>query len=154
MLTCMMLRTSQRALLRRTVCSFPLSVAVNTCAYFALQCIRKTNRWQLEPRSLFHTMYVIFSALYSQHLNCFHLNQSDINQVTAENLVVFSVRYKYVFISFPAVLLKESPGSTPWKRITSYDVPAAMPACPAGGCICAVSIFALYILIETLLILF
>lgn len=45
---------------------------------------------------------------------------SDIHQVTAENLVVFSVRY-----------------NTPWKRITSYDVPDAMPACPAGGCICA-----------------
>lgn len=46
--------------------------------------------------------------------------QSDISKVTAENLAVFSVRYH-----------------TPWKRITSYDVPANMPACPAGGCICA-----------------
>ncbi|KAJ7142133.1 hypothetical protein C8R43DRAFT_582201 [Mycena crocata] len=45
---------------------------------------------------------------------------SDIKKVTAENLAVFSVRYH-----------------TPWKRITHYDVPADMPACPSGGCICA-----------------
>ncbi|KAJ7490931.1 hypothetical protein FB451DRAFT_627974 [Mycena latifolia] len=44
---------------------------------------------------------------------------SNIKEVTAENLVVFTVRYH-----------------TPWKRITSYDVPADMPACPSGGCIC------------------
>lgn len=30
-------------------------------------------------------------------------------------------------------------GSTPWKRLTTYEVPANMPACPEGGCICAVS---------------
>ncbi|KAF8172110.1 hypothetical protein BJ912DRAFT_1047362 [Pholiota molesta] len=46
--------------------------------------------------------------------------QSDINKVTPDNLVVFSVRY-----------------NTPWKRVVYYDVPAAMPPCPAGGCICA-----------------
>ncbi|KAL0947760.1 hypothetical protein HGRIS_013838 [Hohenbuehelia grisea] len=46
--------------------------------------------------------------------------QSDINNVTPENLVVFSVRYH-----------------TPWKRVTSYSVPAALPACPEGGCHCA-----------------
>jgi hypothetical protein len=46
--------------------------------------------------------------------------QSDIKQVTPDNLVVFSVRY-----------------NTPWKRVVVYDVPAAMPACPPGGCICA-----------------
>ncbi|KAF8162702.1 hypothetical protein B0H34DRAFT_834971 [Crassisporium funariophilum] len=46
--------------------------------------------------------------------------QSDIKQVKPDNLVVFSVRYH-----------------TPWKRVTSYDVPAAMPPCPPGGCICA-----------------
>ncbi|KAJ2912036.1 hypothetical protein MD484_g8377, partial [Candolleomyces efflorescens] len=45
---------------------------------------------------------------------------SDIKQVTPENLVVFSVRH-----------------NTPWKREIYYDVPAAMPPCPAGGCICA-----------------
>lgn len=45
---------------------------------------------------------------------------SDLSQVTPENLVVFSVRY-----------------NTPWKRLTTYDVPAAMPACPSGGCLCA-----------------
>lgn len=33
------------------------------------------------------------------------------------------------------------PRSTPWKRVTTYDVPAAMPPCPKGGCICAVSVF-------------
>ncbi|TFK24631.1 hypothetical protein FA15DRAFT_408880 [Coprinopsis marcescibilis] len=46
--------------------------------------------------------------------------QSDISNVTPENLAVFSVRYH-----------------TPWKRLTTYDVPAAMPACPPAGCICA-----------------
>ncbi|KAJ7684356.1 hypothetical protein DFH06DRAFT_5071 [Mycena polygramma] len=45
---------------------------------------------------------------------------SDLNAVTADNLAVFTVRYH-----------------TPWKRLTSYDVPANMPACPSGGCICA-----------------
>ncbi|KAJ7041973.1 hypothetical protein C8F04DRAFT_1077845 [Mycena alexandri] len=45
---------------------------------------------------------------------------SDITKVTEDNLAVFTVRYH-----------------TPWKRITSYDVPADMPACPEGGCICA-----------------
>ncbi|KAJ7197001.1 hypothetical protein GGX14DRAFT_472520, partial [Mycena pura] len=45
---------------------------------------------------------------------------SDIKQVTPDNLAVFTVRYH-----------------TPWKRVTSYDVPAGMPACPSGGCICA-----------------
>lgn len=43
----------------------------------------------------------------------------NITQVTEENLTVFTVRYY-----------------TPWKRLTSYDVPASMPACPPGGCIC------------------
>ncbi|KNZ77897.1 hypothetical protein J132_03173 [Termitomyces sp. J132] len=46
--------------------------------------------------------------------------QSDLSKVTPENLVVFSVRYH-----------------TPWKRLTSYAVPSALPACPPGGCICA-----------------
>ncbi|KAG6889154.1 hypothetical protein C0995_003331 [Termitomyces sp. Mi166 len=46
--------------------------------------------------------------------------QSDLSKVTPDNLVVFSVRYH-----------------TPWKRLTSYSVPAALPACPPGGCICA-----------------
>jgi len=46
--------------------------------------------------------------------------QSDINNVTPENLAVFTVRYH-----------------TPWKRETTYDVPAGLPPCPTGGCICA-----------------
>ncbi|KAG2068216.1 hypothetical protein BDR04DRAFT_1025185 [Suillus decipiens] len=46
--------------------------------------------------------------------------QSDISQVTMDNLAVFTVRY-----------------NTPWKRVTSYDVPKDMPACPADGCTCA-----------------
>ncbi|KAH6919310.1 hypothetical protein BKA70DRAFT_1249801 [Coprinopsis sp. MPI-PUGE-AT-0042] len=46
---------------------------------------------------------------------------SDISQVRPDNLVVFSVRHR-----------------TPWKRVVWYDVPAAMPACPPEGCICAV----------------
>ncbi|KAJ3889687.1 hypothetical protein GG344DRAFT_66902 [Lentinula edodes] len=45
---------------------------------------------------------------------------SDITKVTPENLVVISVAY-----------------NTPFKRLTSYDIPAGLPACPAGGCICS-----------------
>ncbi|SJL05082.1 uncharacterized protein ARMOST_08454 [Armillaria ostoyae] len=45
---------------------------------------------------------------------------SDISAVNEDNLVVFTVAPK-----------------TPWKLVASYDVPAAMPACPDGGCICA-----------------
>ncbi|KAE9405808.1 hypothetical protein BT96DRAFT_811684 [Gymnopus androsaceus JB14] len=44
---------------------------------------------------------------------------SDIADVTPENLVVFSVTY-----------------NTPWLRLTDYEIPADMPACPEGGCIC------------------
>lgn len=44
---------------------------------------------------------------------------SNIKDVTPENLVVFSVKYH-----------------TPWKRLTTYDVPLSLPACPAGGCHC------------------
>ncbi|KAJ3859645.1 hypothetical protein EV359DRAFT_86181 [Lentinula novae-zelandiae] len=45
--------------------------------------------------------------------------ESDITKVTPQNLVVISVAY-----------------NTPFKRLTSYDIPAGLPACPAGGCIC------------------
>jgi hypothetical protein len=43
----------------------------------------------------------------------------NIGDVTLDNLVVFSIRYH-----------------TPWKRLTTYDVPD-LPACPEGGCTCA-----------------
>ena len=46
--------------------------------------------------------------------------QTSIDQVTPDNLVVFTVRYH-----------------TPWQRVTSYDVPRDLPPCPPGGCICA-----------------
>ncbi|KAK4184928.1 hypothetical protein QBC35DRAFT_390685, partial [Podospora australis] len=46
--------------------------------------------------------------------------QADINEVTMENLVVFTTKYH-----------------TPWKRLTTYEVPGDMPACPVGGCYCA-----------------
>ncbi|KAH4029569.1 hypothetical protein HBI56_131270 [Parastagonospora nodorum] len=45
--------------------------------------------------------------------------QSNLQDVTMENLVVFTTRYH-----------------TPWKRIATYDVPD-LPACPEGGCTCA-----------------
>ncbi|KAF8182317.1 hypothetical protein BJ912DRAFT_978589 [Pholiota molesta] len=45
--------------------------------------------------------------------------QSELANVTPENLVVFSVLY-----------------NTPWKRIAVYNVPD-LPACPPDGCICA-----------------
>lgn len=44
----------------------------------------------------------------------------NLNETTEENLVVFTVRYH-----------------TPWKRLTTYDVPADLPPCPKGGCVCA-----------------
>ncbi|KAF2832451.1 hypothetical protein CC86DRAFT_280425 [Ophiobolus disseminans] len=44
---------------------------------------------------------------------------SKLEDVTMENLVVFTTRYH-----------------TPWKRLATYDVPD-MPACPEGGCTCA-----------------
>ena len=46
--------------------------------------------------------------------------QSNIQDVTLENLVVFSILE-----------------NTPWKRIAIYDIPADLPACPPGGCTCA-----------------
>ncbi|SJK99699.1 uncharacterized protein ARMOST_03010 [Armillaria ostoyae] len=45
--------------------------------------------------------------------------ESDLRNVTPENLVVFSVLEK-----------------TPWHRIAIYDAPKALPACPPGGCTC------------------
>ncbi|KAJ7671654.1 hypothetical protein DFH06DRAFT_121450 [Mycena polygramma] len=45
--------------------------------------------------------------------------QSDLSNVTPENLVVFTTLYH-----------------TPWERIATYAVPN-LPACPSDGCICA-----------------
>ncbi|PSN71810.1 hypothetical protein BS50DRAFT_484432 [Corynespora cassiicola Philippines] len=45
--------------------------------------------------------------------------QSELKDVTMENLVVFTTKYH-----------------TPWKRLTTYQVPD-LPACPEGGCHCA-----------------
>ncbi|KAF8436810.1 hypothetical protein L210DRAFT_999208 [Boletus edulis BED1] len=45
--------------------------------------------------------------------------ESDISKVTPDNVVIFTVRHH-----------------TPWKRVTTYDVPSGMPACPDQGCTC------------------
>lgn len=45
---------------------------------------------------------------------------SNIEDVTLENLIVFSILEH-----------------TPWKRIAVYDIPAGLPPCPPGGCHCA-----------------
>lgn len=45
---------------------------------------------------------------------------SDLSKVTPENLSVFTVLPR-----------------SPFRRQATYKVPAAMPACPEGGCICA-----------------
>jgi len=45
---------------------------------------------------------------------------SDLKDVTPENLVVFTVHYE-----------------SPWKRLAVFQVPKDMPACPPEGCICA-----------------
>ncbi|KAL4080520.1 hypothetical protein J3A83DRAFT_4422106 [Scleroderma citrinum] len=42
---------------------------------------------------------------------------------------------KFLFVA--GLVTKLVPYSTPWQRVTSYDVPANMPACPSGGCTCA-----------------
>jgi hypothetical protein len=44
---------------------------------------------------------------------------SEYSQVTPENMAVFSVAY-----------------GTPWHTAASFQVPADMPACPSGGCLC------------------
>lgn len=46
--------------------------------------------------------------------------KSDVTQVQPEDFTVFSVNQTCVF-----------------HRFTDFQVPAAMPACPPGGCICA-----------------
>ncbi|ETI20580.1 hypothetical protein G647_08618 [Cladophialophora carrionii CBS 160.54] len=46
--------------------------------------------------------------------------ESDLNKITMEDLVVFTTLEH-----------------TPWKRSATYQVPAAMPACPEDGCTCA-----------------
>lgn len=48
--------------------------------------------------------------------------KSDISQVQFNDLVVFSLA-----------------SNTPWRRVQKFEVPQNMPACPSGGCICAVS---------------
>lgn len=46
--------------------------------------------------------------------------KSDVNDVKPEDLVVFSVNHQCI-----------------WNRFTDFPVPAKMPACPNGKCICA-----------------
>ncbi|QRV75229.1 hypothetical protein RhiJN_03244 [Ceratobasidium sp. AG-Ba] len=46
--------------------------------------------------------------------------KSDVNDVRPEDLVVFSVNHRCI-----------------WDRFTDFQVPANMPACPNGKCICA-----------------
>lgn len=45
---------------------------------------------------------------------------SDISQANPSNMAIFTVAY-----------------NTPYKRLATYDIPADLPACPEGGCICA-----------------
>jgi hypothetical protein len=72
---------------------------------------------------------------------------SDLKKVTQENLVVFTVLPKYIFIFLGTSILFFSlylTYSTPWKRLATYQVPN-LPACPADGCICAVRSRFLYV---------
>jgi hypothetical protein len=65
---------------------------------------------------------------------------SDLASVTDENLVVFTVLEQYVIL--PQFLCHAREiyllHSTPWKRLATFQVPD-LPACPEGGCTCAVS---------------
>ncbi|KAF8959707.1 hypothetical protein BDZ97DRAFT_2042242 [Flammula alnicola] len=78
--------------------------------------VRRLSQTLISPLSLLHAQNQSMAAGTAFAISY----QSDITKVTPENLVVFTVRY-----------------NTPWKRVLNYDVPAAMPPCPAGGCICA-----------------
>lgn len=44
---------------------------------------------------------------------------SDINAVKPSDMTVISVNY-----------------TSPWKRLTEYQIPAGLPACPDDGCLC------------------
>ncbi len=46
--------------------------------------------------------------------------KSDLNAITMEDLVVFTVLEH-----------------TPWKTAATYQVPAGLPACPEDGCTCS-----------------
>ena len=65
---------------------------------------------------------------------------SDISNVTMENLVVFTTAPKYDYF-FPSRMQGKCVDmircSTPWKRIATYAVPRDLPPCPARGCYCA-----------------
>lgn len=45
---------------------------------------------------------------------------SDINSVKPNDMTIISVNH-----------------ASPWKRETAYPIPAGMPPCPEGGCICS-----------------
>jgi hypothetical protein len=59
-----------------------------------------------------------FSTTRGSGLGISYVN--DPSQVTIDNHVIFSVN-----------------GSTPWFRIGTFDIPADMPECPNGYCICS-----------------
>ena len=62
---------------------------------------------------------------------------SNLEDVTIENLVVFSILAKSETLIGYSLKSHLRSLSTPWKRIANYDVPLGMPACPEQGCICA-----------------
>jgi hypothetical protein len=62
--------------------------------------------------------------------------ESDITEVTMENLAVFTVLEQYVLLLWLNSIQKLIITSTPWKRIATYQVPD-LPACPPAGCYCA-----------------
>lgn len=45
---------------------------------------------------------------------------SDVNALKPNDMTIISVNY-----------------ASPWNRQVSYQIPAGMPPCPSGGCICS-----------------
>lgn len=85
-----------------------------------------------------HLLHCIcqFSKLMVQSFTV--TSQSDLSQVTPENLAVFTVAYKWVWNWYHFMYRSDFLHSTPWKRVNQYSIPADMPACPEDGCICVV----------------
>ncbi|KAH7927685.1 hypothetical protein BV22DRAFT_1103597 [Leucogyrophana mollusca] len=82
-------------------------------------CIGSPNMHTQNQSMASGTAFAISYEARAKPSSLFYL--SDLSKVDLTNLAVFTVRY-----------------NTPWKRVTTYDVPAAMPPCPSEGCICAI----------------
>ncbi|KAH0839479.1 hypothetical protein J3R83DRAFT_291, partial [Lanmaoa asiatica] len=58
------------------------------------------------------------------------------NQTMAAG-TAFTIAYE-VRSRFLALLFFDDAHAIPWKRVTTYDLPSGMPACPDAGCLCTI----------------